>query len=174
MKRFCLLAGLIAVIGFTLGVSTESRAAGNEEMLKGAAALDNAFIAAFNKGDTAALAALYWNSPDVVMFPPGEMVQKGIGAIKKGMADMFATMPGCKLTFTESHLIPAGDMVIGWGLWSMTMTGPDGAPMTMAGRYTDVKAKRDGKWVYILDHASTPMMEDHDHDMDEDADEDAD
>ena len=25
------------------------------------------------------------------------------------------------------------------------------------GRYTDVKAQRDGKWVYIIDHASVPL-----------------
>jgi len=27
----------------------------------------------------------------------------------------------------------------------------------MEGRYTDVKAKRDGRWVYLLDHASAPI-----------------
>lgn len=27
----------------------------------------------------------------------------------------------------------------------------------MMGRYTDIKAERDGKWVYIMDHASMPL-----------------
>jgi hypothetical protein len=29
--------------------------------------------------------------------------------------------------------------------------------MELDGRFTDVKTQRDGKWVYILDHASAPM-----------------
>jgi len=38
------------------------------------------------------------------------------------------------------------------------MTGPEGKPFEMTGRYTDVKALRDGKWVYITDHASVPAV----------------
>jgi ketosteroid isomerase-like protein len=53
--------------------------------------------------------------------------------------------------------MPAGDVVIGWGLWRVTVAGPDGAPVEVVGRYTDVKAERDGTWVYILDHASAPL-----------------
>ena len=37
------------------------------------------------------------------------------------------------------------------------MTGPDGEPLQMEGRYTDAKAERDGKWVYLVDHASVPI-----------------
>lgn len=29
--------------------------------------------------------------------------------------------------------------------------------MEMRARYSDVKAKRDDKWVYIFDHASVPL-----------------
>jgi hypothetical protein len=29
-----------------------------------------------------------------------------------------------------------------------------GDPVTLHGRFTDVAAKRNGRWVYIVDHAS--------------------
>jgi hypothetical protein len=31
------------------------------------------------------------------------------------------------------------------------------SPQVMEGRYSDVKAPRDGKWVYATDHASVPL-----------------
>ena len=34
--------------------------------------------------------------------------------------------------------------------------GPDGTPIEVHGRYTDVKAERDGRWVYLVDHGSVP------------------
>jgi ketosteroid isomerase-like protein len=159
VKRFCLVATLVVVAGLVTGGVADTRAATADEMVKAANALDQAFVTAFNQGDIAAIAGLYWNSPDVVMFPPAAMMQKGSEAIKTGMGAMFAAMPGCTFAYTESHQIPAGDMVIGWGLWSMTMPGADGSSVTMTGRYTDVKAMRNGKMVYILDHASVPMSE---------------
>ena len=39
----------------------------------------------------------------------------------------------------------------------MTVRGADGKPTEMTGRYTDVKAERDGKWVYLMDHGSAPL-----------------
>jgi ketosteroid isomerase-like protein len=50
-----------------------------------------------------------------------------------------------------------GDSVVSWGKWRFTVTPPGGTPEIMDGRYTDLKAKRDGKWVFVLDHASAPL-----------------
>jgi uncharacterized protein (TIGR02246 family) len=156
MRWFRAVPVLIVVLGF-LGVGAAAKAADNEKMIAGAKALDAAFVDAFNKGDVEAMTSLYWNSPDVVTFPPGELVARGIDAIKASYAQMAATMKGAKLEMTEVHYIPAGDVVIGWGLWKLTMPGPEGKSVEVAGRYTDVKAERDGKWVYLIDHASMPM-----------------
>jgi uncharacterized protein (TIGR02246 family) len=128
-----------------------------DAMMASAQALDDQFVAAFNRGDGAAVAALYADGPDTMNFPPDAMMVRGIGAIRDSSAKMFAAMPGAKIELVERHHVAMTDVVLGWGLWRMTMTGPDGAPMTMEGRYTDVKAQRDGKWVYLMDHASVPM-----------------
>lgn len=126
-------------------------------MIAAANDLDARFVAAFNAGDAEAFAATYWQSPDVVSFPPDAMEARGWDAVSEAAHEMVAAMAGAKLELTEIHYMVAGDVVIGWGLWRMTMPNPDGEPVVMEGRYSDVKAERDGKWVYLLDHASVPM-----------------
>jgi uncharacterized protein (TIGR02246 family) len=126
-------------------------------MVNAANDLDKAFVDAFNKGDAAAITALYWNSPDVVSFPPDAMQLKGTAAIQEAFAKSFAAMKGAKLELTESRNVAVGEVVLGSGLFKITMPGPQGKPMEMAGRFSDVKAERDGKWVYIMDHGSMPL-----------------
>ena len=157
MKRFVLSVLVVAVIVVSLGAAYSSHASATEQMLASAGALDKAFIAAFNRGDRAALTDMYWNSPDVVFFPPDTMVVHGHTAIKDAWAMMTGNTGGLKLEMIESHNQAEGTVVLGWGLWKLTMTGPDGKPMEMSGRYTDVKAERGGKWVYLMDHASVPI-----------------
>jgi uncharacterized protein (TIGR02246 family) len=128
-------------------------------MLASATALDEQFAAAYNAYDAEAVAALYWNSPETVSFPPDVMVVRGFDAIRSGTVEGMAAMQaaGAKLELTETHHMVIGDAVATWGMWKLTMTGPDGAPMEMAGRFSDIKAERDGKWVYVMDHASAPL-----------------
>jgi len=128
-----------------------------EEMIAAARALDDRFAEAYSKADVDAMMECYWNDPEVVLFDPGGMRTIGWENIRASMIETFAAAPGGKLELTERNDKIAGDVVIGWGLWSFTMITPDGSPFIMEGRYTDVKAKRDGKWVYIIDHASVPL-----------------
>lgn len=126
------------------------------EMVAAANTLDQQFLAAFNQADVDALMATYWNSPDLVSFGPDGMGTKGWDACKAGAVEMFKAMPGARLEFTAMHNDVHGDVVIGWGTWKMTM-GPPDAPQVLEGRYSDVKARHDGKWVYVSDHASVPL-----------------
>jgi ketosteroid isomerase-like protein len=125
-----------------------------EAMVAAATALDTAFAEAFNKGDVDALDALYWNSAEVVSFPADLMEARGIAAIREANAKTVASLRGAQLTLVESHNIPVGEAVVGWGRFRLTVPG---TPAPIEGRYTDVKAERDGKWVYIVDHASSPQ-----------------
>jgi ketosteroid isomerase-like protein len=129
-----------------------------EQMIAAAKELDQRFLDAFNSQDIDAMMATYMNSPDLVSFPPGgQMMLKGWNAVKETMAADFKNMKGVKLTFIDSHYEVAGNSVITWGLWRMTMPLPDGATMDLAGRYTDVKKEVNGKWVFTMDHASVPL-----------------
>lgn len=143
------------VAGFTPFVGSAKDSP--QEMIAAAKALDEAFVAAFNVGDAEAFAATYWQSPNVVSYPPDVMEVRGADAVTAAAHEMVAAMAGSKLELTEMNYLVADEYVIGWGTWRMTSPGPEGEPVAMEGRYTDVKAKRDGKWVYILDHASVPL-----------------
>jgi ketosteroid isomerase-like protein len=128
-----------------------------EDMVAAANALDQKFVDAFNKADVDGLMATYWNSPNLVSFGPGDMGTHGWDATKAGVAGMFQSMPGGKLEFTETHNDAVGEVVLGWGRWKITVPAEKGPAQVVEGRYSDVKASRDGKWVYIMDHGSVPM-----------------
>ena len=126
------------------------------EKLAAAEALDQRFLEAFNKGDAEALAATYWNSPKLVSFAPEGMGTTGWDASRAGAVEMFKAMPGVKLENLSHHNDVHGDVVLGWGTFKMTIPTP-GGPQVIEGRYTDVKMMHDGKWVYVMDHASVPV-----------------
>jgi uncharacterized protein (TIGR02246 family) len=128
-----------------------------QQMITAAKALDQQFLEAFNKGDAEAVAALYWNSPEVVSYPPDMLEAVGSEAIKEAMAHSFANGPTGTLEVINPQYMVAGDYVVSWGKALFKTTMPDGMPVEMTLRYTDVKTERDGKWVYTHDHASVPM-----------------
>ena len=127
------------------------------ELVAAADALDARFAEAFSKGDVDGVMATYWNSPNLVSYGPDGMGTRGWDASKAGSSEMFKAMPGAKLELIERHNDVHGDVVLGWGTWRLTIPAPKGPPQVMEGRFTDVKAMRDGKMVYIMDHASVPL-----------------
>ena len=145
---------LAASLQFGCATAPEPPAADPAAMIQAAEQLDREFVAAFNSGDVEAFNNCYWDSPDVVNFPPDAFEQRGIASIREYHAASFAAMPeGAKLELVESHQTPIGEAVVGWGTFRFSIPGEDG-PTILEGRFTDVKAERDGKWVYIVDHAS--------------------
>ncbi len=154
MMRQMTIAACVGVLLVSAACASSPERPTPEAMVTAANALDASFAEAFNRGDVDALDALYWNSADVVSFPADAMEARGIAAIREANAKTVASLRGAQLTLVESHNIPVGEAVVGWGRFRLTVPG---APAPIEGRYTDVKAERDGKWVYILDHASSPQ-----------------
>jgi uncharacterized protein (TIGR02246 family) len=129
-----------------------------DEMIAAAKELDQRFLDAFNAQNADGVMDTYMNSPDVVSFPPGgQTIVRGWDAIKSAVEADFQNMKGARLTISDSHYEVAGNAVITWGLWNMTMPLPDGTTLELDGRYTDVKKEHNGKWVYAIDHASVPL-----------------
>ncbi|MFM2124006.1 MAG: SnoaL-like domain, partial [Acidobacteriota bacterium] len=86
-------------------------------MIEGAKKLDAQFLEAFNSRNVEAMSALYWNDPEVVSFQPDAMAVHGPAEIKQYFAKGMPAMPaGAKLEILEAHYVPAGDIVMGWGL----------------------------------------------------------
>ncbi|MCU0620898.1 MAG: nuclear transport factor 2 family protein [Gemmatimonadales bacterium] len=120
--------------------------------------LDRRYLEAFNRGDVDAVTALYWDSPSLVSIGLAGTGIRGRDAFRTDMAETFKAMPGSRLEFTHMQNVAEGDVVLGWGRWRLTTPVPGGDPQVLEGRYSDVKALRNGTWVYVMDHASTPLL----------------
>jgi len=128
-----------------------------EEMVKAARQVDADFTKAMMKEDVDAVMATYWNDPKVVMLPTGDMIAKGPDAIRAGYKAFFEGTNVKEFKVTKQKYRVLGDAVLGWGLFTLTTVPSLGPEVTIEGRYTEVIAERDGKWVYVLDHASVPL-----------------
>lgn len=127
------------------------------DLMAAAEDLDSLFLVAFNNGDAEALMQLYWNSPELRAYPPGEAQQNGYDAVKAAMTKEFAMNKGAQLEYTKTSNIVFADGVVGHGTFRWTMPMEGGEPMVMGGRYTEVKEMKDGRMVITVDHTSAPM-----------------
>jgi ketosteroid isomerase-like protein len=158
MKKSILAAFVAAAALYTTGCTPPApKGPTDAELIAMADSLDHAFVEAYNKGDADAIMALYWNSPDATVYPPGDMVIKGHEAIRNFFVDGFSKESGATLELNSSENKVFGGAVLGQGLWTWTMPVPGGEPVSGQGRYTDLKVVVDGKMVYVTDHASVPM-----------------
>jgi ketosteroid isomerase-like protein len=134
---------------------TSSAHESDDAMINSAKEVDKKFVEAYNKGDANAVADTYWNNPELVAFQPDAMELKGFSQLKDYFDLSFKSAKGATLEIPEANYRVAGDVVYTWGIWTLTL--PDSVHTKINGRYTDIKSKKDGKWVYIVDHASVPL-----------------
>ncbi len=164
MKKYLLLFIIPVILSFLPGCNSnkvkpdEQKNETNEQRLNSAKELDKRFVAAFNASNTDELMKNYWKSPDLVSYSP---VAADPPDWKKSDITWYRTfeaVKGAKLQFTGLHNRVEGELVLGWGSWTIT----DSTGQTKAnGKYTNVKARRDGKWVYIMDNmaAQAPPLQ---------------
>jgi ketosteroid isomerase-like protein len=126
-------------------------------MISEARKLDQRFVQVFNNQDLNNVMACYWSSPELVVFTPEGELCRGWNAAKDMYDESLPKMKGAKLELTETHYDVAGDKVIAWGLWRMTMAPMAGEPGEIRGSYTEVSARRHGSWVYLIDHPSLTL-----------------
>jgi uncharacterized protein (TIGR02246 family) len=112
-------------------------------------------VKAATAGDVEGVVALY--APDAVLFAPDSMEARGTAAIRAAYQQMFKenTVANASINATYDT---SGDLSSGWGTATLTMTPKaGGSPQTMTVRVTAVARKINGKWLYVVDHASVPM-----------------
>lgn len=107
------------------------------------------FVEAFNAGDLDALLALY--EPDARMVPEPGHVVAGAEAIRGVLAGFLATKG--TIVLTTRTAVPAGELALLHGEWTLRGTGPDGQPLELAGRTAEVVRRQpDGSWRYVIDN----------------------
>jgi uncharacterized protein (TIGR02246 family) len=118
-------------------------------------AVSEAFEKAVAAGDLQAVLALYRDDASVIWPGQGEEA-KGKAAIESLARTLLASMKGGgTLVLKSQDSVPLGDgYLVNVGRWENTVATPDGKHVTFLVRTSEVLAKTDGKWLYLVDHAS--------------------
>jgi uncharacterized protein (TIGR02246 family) len=152
----CLAMGLAAVVVIVLGAAQGSVADDKVDPAdeKAIRQLNEAFVAAFNKGDIKAMAATY--APDADFLSAEGKRVKGRAELEKYFAKGFAENKGLKLKHSDSSIrFLKPDVAVDAGTWEIT--GRPGGKATK-GLYTAVWMKQDGKWLVVYDRPMVPLQ----------------
>jgi ketosteroid isomerase-like protein len=124
----------------------------------GARTVDTAWAQAMQANDVDAVTGLY--APDAVAWFPDRPEARGSAAIRDGYQALLSANTVVAASISDSHYRTVGKSSVGWGKFSMTLRPKAGGNVvTMTGRFTEVAERRGGRWVYLVDHASTePAM----------------
>lgn len=142
MKRAVLFiaGGLFAVSVFAQGIKD----------------LDAAWVKAAKAGDVEGLVKLY--APTAVTYMPDEMKAKGTDEIRASFQKFLGASKVTAMTLTQEFESTSGNLAASSGTFSMTVEPKaGGAAQTMEGRYSSIAVKKNGKWMYVSDHASVPL-----------------
>ena len=140
-----------AVVLLLCAIPTPAQPAKNPEFQKVA----DAFVAAWNKGDAKALAALHAENCITSGGDTGQLV--GRGAVEQDFTKAFAaTLKGTKLIVTpgnERMINP--DLAVTSGTWEITGPTPPPPGAATKGVYINTLVKQGGKWL-IASSAAIP------------------
>jgi uncharacterized protein (TIGR02246 family) len=123
------------------------------EELKEARELDRRLCDAIGRKDLDAVMACFWDSPELVTVIGGA-VQKGPEEVRDTVKQMFDQNESVKLDVNDVTYLRAGDGVIAVGTATFDFTPQNGQRHLMVERWSDLRRKIDGQWVYVLDHTT--------------------
>jgi uncharacterized protein (TIGR02246 family) len=114
----------------------------------------DAFGKAFNSCDVPAALSLYEENASLIWPGQGD-VAIGKAAIEKIIKAQCSGASKTSITQVSSQSRAIGkDYIVNVGMWDATMPGSDGKPETARVRTTEVLHRTNGKWRYVVDHAS--------------------
>ena len=108
----------------------------------------SSFTQAINAGDLEGALALY-DGEAAFMASSGTVV-RGKEALRDTLAGFIAMKP--VLTFNSVDVVQSGDTALVLGSWTLSGTGPDGSPIHLTGRSTDIHRRTGGVWRTLVDN----------------------
>ncbi len=107
------------------------------------------FAETFSAGQLDALMALY--EPRAQLVPqPGQPPVSGEAA-RDVLRGFLTLKPSIRIETLS--VVKTDDLALLRSKWTLTGTGPDGKPITMANRATEVVRRQpDGTWRFVIDH----------------------
>ena len=152
-KRLISTAGVLILLALAQwwSVAGDKADAADEKALQ---EQNEAFVAAFNRGDIKAVAEAY--APDADFLSAQGQRVKGRDALEKYFAKGFAESKGLKLKHSDSSVrFLKSDVAVADGTWEITGR-PEGNPAR--GHYTAILMKRDGRWLFVYDRPMVPAQ----------------
>lgn len=150
------LAVIVAALSGCARKEAEQAKETPEQMAAALKAVDDHFMDALSKKDVNGMMECYWNSPDVLLIPPDTLDVKGWDNIKAYWTKFVTAVEIKDAKLVDTHYEAVDSLGYATGTVKGMMTPPGGQPMEITFRYSEVLGKRDGKWVYLVDHASMP------------------
>jgi uncharacterized protein (TIGR02246 family) len=132
----------IMLLGVCLCVATAALAQDKATIAK----LNDAWVAAFNKGDAQAVAAMY--TEDAYVLPPGSDIVKGRAAIEAFWRQAAQQMTDAKLTTLD--VLPLGRNAAR-EIGTVSLKTKSQPPQEIVGKYAVVWRKIDGRWKLATD-----------------------
>lgn len=115
--------------------------------------LDRRLAEAIMRKELDAVMECFWNDPDLVIMLNGT-VFRGPDAARAAFKELFDQNESIDLEVNEVTHVPTGDGVIGIGTATYGLKPPDGPRQLVVERWSDLRRKIDGRWVYVLDHTT--------------------
>lgn len=143
MLKFATAIGLI--LALTSTVLADSKTSEGK-------AVSEAFEKTCSSGDIPGVMALYEDDATAIWPLQGE-VAKGKPSIEKLVTATCKPTNQFKLISQESRPI-GDDYILNIGRWENVVPGPDGKPVKVELRTTELLHIDGGKWRYVVDHAS--------------------
>ena len=114
--------------------------------------LDQRFIESMSQMDVEKLMSCFWDSPDLIFVDFDGNVNRGSDNIRKVFEQFFTQFESLSLVCDEISHIRAGNSVFAVGTATYSMQMKDGTSQSVTQRWSDVRGKVEGRWVYVLDH----------------------
>ena len=125
----------------------------NEEFLLATEDLDQRFTGGMSRKNIGQVMSCFWNSPDCILVVHDGTVFHGVDSIRKAMEQMFAECETVSLAIDEVSHVRQGESVFAVGTATYRNLTSEGTSQQITERWTDVRRKENGRWVYVMDHA---------------------
>jgi uncharacterized protein (TIGR02246 family) len=133
----------VMLFGVCLSLATSAALAQDKATIE---KLNNAWTAAFNKGDAQAVAAMY--AEDAYVLPPGSDIVKGRAAIEAFWRQAAQQMTDAKLTTLD--VLPLG-RTAAREIGTVSLKTKSQPPQEVVGKYAVVWRKIGGQWKLATD-----------------------
>ena len=155
MKKIGAVLAALAVVSIVIwGFYGRAEAASSDE--KAITGVEHKLAGATNAHD----AMKYYDSTDqVTVLDLGGPQREHVGQkdVRANMEKGFAGMKDIKVQFLELKVITDGKLGYARSIQRFSATGPDGKPVDVTFRETDLLHKVDGQWKILEQHISVPI-----------------